>query len=199
VQDDKIAEVIPFLPGKDPHQILLDLDSILVLGQAKQSSNTLDVRIDNDPGIDAICSPHYAIRSFPADSRECDQILERSWHLSRMTFDNGLTTSSYVLCLHAEEAGRTNLLFKLRNIGRSHRLWVRILLEQAGSDHIDPHIRALGREDGGDQKFIRTAKIKGGRSSRKFFPDLSSAEMLTFLLMLCSTKCSAIHDNSCNG
>ena len=74
-------------------------------------------------------------------------------HFSLMVLDELLRCSDEVACLGARIAHTTYQLEDVIYLSSCHDLCRRILMEETGGDHVDPLVRALSREDDGDEEF----------------------------------------------
>ena len=111
----------------------------------------------NDDSRLAEITPQDHVGSFPPDSWQHDQLFHRVGDLTAEPFGQHAATGHDVPGLALEEPGRPNEGFEFGEIGLRVVCRPAVSLEQRRRHLVDSLIRALGRQDGCDEKLQRGA------------------------------------------
>lgn len=110
-------------------------------------------------------------------ARELDEIVHARRHFAPVSFHERAGHAGQRLRLGSEEAGRLNLRLQLRGRGLRQRAGVRVSREEGRRDSIDALVRALRRENRGDEQLVRIAEVelgeRAGMLALELFEDLA--------------------------
>lgn len=158
--DQHIAKGVPIIPGYELHQVELDLLRVIALRQSKSLRYTSHVSVHHNARVDPVRSSQDAVGSLATNAAELHEILHRLWNLPILLFRDRLAASDNALRFASEESCRSDLLFELLLVGVREILRSPVFLEERGSDHVHPDIRALRRENRRNQKLKRVGEIE---------------------------------------
>src|SRR5208337_688446 len=166
VQDDLVRENDPLIARTYLHQILLDLSRIAVSRQLQTTRDALYVRIHhNTIGNLEPCSQNY-IGGFACYPGYLQQLVHTAGDLTAEVAQYLARRADNRLRLIAKESSRANVRFKLLGLERGEGFDSRILGEDYGCDHVDPHICALRRKYGRYQQLPRAIVVQRARCRR---------------------------------
>jgi len=156
-----MAEGGPVRRGKQLHEVLFDFDWIGVPGQTQSLGQPFDMGIDSDAGhAEGIAKDH--VGGFPSDPRQRHQFLQCPGNLTGETLHQLGTALADESGLVPIIAGWSDEGFQFGRIRLSEILSRTVTGEQSRRDLIDPLIRALGGENGGDEQLQRVVVTQGG-------------------------------------
>jgi hypothetical protein len=133
-------------------EIFFDFDRISVLGQSEAFAQAGDVGVDHNAGFDAVGVAEDDVGGFASDPGEVSEGRELAGDVALMVLDEGFCRPDEVFRLVAEEAGGSDEVFDVFLPGGGERFSVGVFFEEGGCHQVDPHVGALGRENGGDEK-----------------------------------------------
>src|SRR5437867_615362 len=161
MQDQRVREPRPLVARHERHQVALDLHRVLLLRQAEQRREPLDVGVDHQPLVLSKPRAEHHVRGLAADAGEMDQLLHRVGYRASVALDQRLRHPDDRLGLVAKESRAVDLLLQDLRVGAGVVSRGAILREQGGGDHVDPRIGRLGRENGGHQELERAVVLQG--------------------------------------
>ncbi len=150
----------PFLFGDDLHQILFDLDGVGVLRQIQAARDALDVRIHHDAGRDSERGAEHYVRRLPRGAGDREEFLNGAWDLAAEISQDFSSGSDHRLRFVVEEPRGADILSQLGLIDVREILDGGVFTEQAGGHFIYALIRALSRQNGGDEEFPRVGVME---------------------------------------
>jgi len=165
MRNNDMAESRPVSLRDYVGQIEFQLYRIAVLGEPQSPRQTNDVRVAGDAG-DAEGVAQDAIGRFPSHPGKGQQLLHRVGNGAVVVLDDSGARAFDIEGLVAIESRGSDVRFDLFQIGIGPVVGRGVLLEQLLCHHVDPFIRALRRENRGDQQFQRIHKTKGNRGFR---------------------------------
>lgn len=146
-------------------QIKLNLIRVGLSGESQTLGKTGYMGIHADRGLPKDITQQN-IGGFSAHSREGHEVFEFSRDLATEPIDEGLTTPLDCPGLVPVKPGRTDLCLQRTGGGASPVTSTPILLEEHCGNLIDPLVRALGRQDQGDEKLEGALKVQGQTGPR---------------------------------
>ena len=156
-----MAQVNPLRPRNDLHQVTLDLLGRVFRGQPQPLCQALDVSVDHDSFRNTKRRAKYDIRRLAADPSQCGQCIQLARDFAIVTVDHLFGHRQEVASLGSKKTGRPDQGFEVAGEGHRETGGIGKTAEQLGGDHIDPSIRALGREDGRHQKLVGIGVSQG--------------------------------------
>ena len=120
---------------------------ISLVTETETPGKAFDVGIHGNArwNIERFTQHHFG--GLPADPRQADHALERSWKLPAMVGDQRPSSVTKGSGLVPEESCRVNDFLDLRHISSGHRLGSRPEPKKLRCYQIDPNVGALGREN----------------------------------------------------
>ena len=109
--DEEVREVGPLLFGHDLHEVGLDLDRIIFLGESNPLAHAMHMCVDYNPR-DSEGIPEYDICRLPSDTGQCHHLLQRLWHVTPEPADQLLAAFLDGFGLIPVEACGSNFLLK---------------------------------------------------------------------------------------
>ena len=103
---------------------------------------------------------HNDIRRLAPDARELLQCLEICRNLTAIFLQQDIAGLKDMLCLHAEEPAVMNRRLKFRLSERGNCLRRICTGKETARHNVYPHIRALCRENYGNEQFKRRAELQ---------------------------------------
>ena len=152
VPDEEMGEEGPVLFGDDFDQGLLDFDGIVLAGETQPAGETADMGVDHDAlgKVEGIAEDY--VGGFPAHAGKLVEMFHGLRDLSAVILDQAGGTTADGFGLGAEEAGRANEAFQFGRGDFGKVFGCSAALKKRRGDLVDPFIRALGGEDGGDEE-----------------------------------------------
>ena len=133
-------------------EIGLDIFGRPSIGQPEPLRKPRYVRINDHTRRDPKSIPQNNIRRLEGNASERQEVFHRLRDLAAIRLQKPLARRFYILRLVAEKSGRVDLFFELR-LGKLDEMFrCRVLPEKLGGDYIYALVRALSRQDRGDQK-----------------------------------------------
>ena len=150
--DEEMGKKGPVLLGDDFNECLLDFDGIVLAGETQPAGETADMGVDDDAfgEVESVTENH--ISGLSAHAGELVEMFHGPRNLAAVILDQGGGAAADRFGLGAEESGGADEAFELGGRDLSKMLGRGAALEKGGCDFVDPVIRALGREDGGDEE-----------------------------------------------
>ena len=121
-------------------------------GETQPAGETADMGVDDDALGEVEGVAEDDIGGLPAHAGELVEMFHGPRNLAAVIFDQGGGAPADGFRLGAEEAGRADEAFELGGGNVGKMLGRGAALEKGGRDFVDPVIRALGGEDGGDEE-----------------------------------------------
>lgn len=112
--------------------------------------------IYHEPLVDIKTVTQHDIGGLATHTGESGELVDGARDLAAVVFNQCLGTADDILGLVLVKSSGTDDFFHLPLIRLSKLFRSREALKQVRGDHVDPHVRALGGQDGGDQE------LKGG-------------------------------------
>src|SRR6266850_2255415 len=150
----------PFLFRKHVRELIVDLVGVIRTCQPQALRDAEHVGVDRDGLLpERVAEDH--VRSLEPHARECDERRPRPWHFAPVLFEQRLRHRDDRAGLRAIKAGRADLLLERGRLGQGIVARRRVLLEEGRGDHVDPLVRALGRENRGDEELEWIPEVEG--------------------------------------
>lgn len=149
-----------FAPRNQPIQLQFHFHRICLGGQPQPKGKPAHVGVDGEAGKFECHASHH-IGGLAADSGQCDQVLPTSGDFSAEAAPHRLRHSDQIPGFGPEEPGGVDDLLHFIGIRRGQRWGIGIPCEENRRHHVDPLVRALGGEDGGDEKLKWAGMVKG--------------------------------------
>jgi len=168
VRDDQVIEIVPLVNVDEVHQGELDLHGILGVDQAKEVRDAGDMGVDGY-SRDVVTVTQDTVGCLASHTRQRDEVVKCCRYFTTEPVDEFATARLNVLGLVAKETSGTNVLlqFLLRHSDKVLRR--SILLEQGNGDDVHAFIRALRRQNGGDQQLERRGPVQADTGVRISF------------------------------
>src|SRR6266508_2507125 len=160
--DQPVREDGPLVDGDQPHQVLLDLDGVVVPGQPQPAGEPPDVGVDHHALVAGEEGAEHHVGGLAADPWQLHQLVHGPGYLAVVVLEQVPGGALDRLGLVAEEAGRAEEKLQLLAVGAGQVGDRRVAAEQLHGHLVDDHIGRLRRQDGRHQQLPRRAVGEGG-------------------------------------
>ena len=160
VRLEQVAETDFHLIGDQRIQIKLNLIRVRLSGESEALGKTGYMGIHTDSGL-AKDITQQDIGGFSAHSREGDEVRKLLRNPVAEPIDEGPTTPLDRPGLVPVKPGRTDLCLQCTGGRASPVTSIPVLLEERCGNLVDSLVRALGRQDQGDEKLKGALKVQG--------------------------------------
>jgi hypothetical protein len=171
----------PLRLGHELHELALDRVRIVAAGERQALVYALHVRVDGEPR-NAEGVAEYDVRGFARHAAQRSQFFQRLRHGSAEALDHVPRRGQDRLRLLPKESGGADDRFDLGRIRVRQRSRRAVGAKQLGRHLVDLGVRALCREDRGDEQLKRRLEVEGtlgvGIGARQLARDASRALLL---------------------
>src|SRR3712207_5023602 len=147
VEDEQVREDGPIILRHHPHEVLLYLLGVPLLGETEPGRDAPDVGVHDDALVHPEGVAEAPFRRLAADAGEGDGLGHGAGNLPAVTLEEGASHALHGAGLVAVEAGGADVFFQLRWIRRGVVLRRAVLLEEPSRDLVHPDVGGLGGED----------------------------------------------------
>jgi hypothetical protein len=161
---EQVGQKAPILLGEELHQLLLDLDRIRLMAQAKQPGQAGDVGVDRNPFVGSVRVAEHDIGSLAPYAWQLPKLLHSAGHFTPMISHQRPGHSDEALGFVPEEAGGFDDLLYVSGFSPGQIKWGGVPRKQHRSDQVDPRIGTLGRQDRSTKKLVRVLVLQGATS-----------------------------------
>ena len=159
--DEDVGKPAPPFGGKELFDVFFDLVRVLVLREAQPEGEPLHVGVHHH-ARDIKGRAQDAVGGLPAHPGELYQFLHGGGDLAAVLFQKTLAASPDGPGLVPEKPGGPDILFQFRDRHGQEVFRPPVLFEEVPGDPVHLFVRALGREDGGDEELKRGPVLEGG-------------------------------------
>ena len=128
--------------------------------QTESPANPRDMGVDHDAGGLPVGDPENDVGGLAPHPGKGRERFHRPRHLAGMSSGDGAAAADECASLGAEETGRADDLLHSSRVGGGKSLGSRPPTDHLGCDLVDARVRALGREDRGDQQVERAVVVE---------------------------------------
>lgn len=158
VEDEPVAEIGPSGAWEKLDEIFFDFDRIGIPGEAEPGGETSDVGVDDDAIVDGEGVAEDDIGGLASDSGQGGEGGHGAGDMAVVEFADLRGGGADVAGFVAEESGGVDEGFELFLRDGGKGLGGGAADEEGGGDHVDPLVRALRGEDGGDEELERVGE-----------------------------------------
>jgi hypothetical protein len=151
VMNNLVGEVDPFVLREDAHEVLLDLDRLVVLREFEAAGDAVHVGVYNDADGFAEPGAEDDIGGLAGGAGNSEEPFHVVGYLSGEIVNDYFCGSDDGFGFVAEESRGLDVGLELLGSECGEVLGRWVLLEDDGCDHVYAGVGALGGEDGGDE------------------------------------------------
>src|SRR5262245_38364682 len=156
---DEMRRERPLLFWKYADELIVNLVGIVRARETQALRDAEDVGIDRDGRLaERIAEDH--VRGLEPDAGKRHERIARARNFPAVLVLERLRHRDERAGLRAIEPGRADFLFERGRLGPGVVACPGVLLEQSGRDHVHALVRALRREDRGDQELERGLEVE---------------------------------------
>ena len=143
MSDHPVAEASPLRLWDEWEQIALDFVAVLLGGESEPLTQSHDMRIDDDSGLDREGVSEYDVGCLAGDSGELEQIFHAIRNSAAEPFHDRLAGPLNAAGFVAVKVDPRDVSFEFGKIRDRIILGTLVLLEQIDGNFVDERIRAL--------------------------------------------------------
>src|SRR5262245_65721562 len=156
---DEMRRERPLLFGEHVDELIVNLVGVVRAREAQALRDAEDVGIDRDGRLaERVAEDH--VRGLEPDAGKRHEGVARARNFPAVLVLERLRHRDDRAGLRAIEAGRADFLLERGRLGPSVIACPGVLLEQSGRDHVHALVRALRREDRGDQELEWSLEVE---------------------------------------
>ena len=112
VRDEPVTEIFPRLPGKQIHEVTLDLYRVVMPGEPEAPGEPSDVGVHDHALVESEGIAENYVGRLASDTGQLRKLFETAWDFTAVPLQQDLGTGANIAGLVSEKSGAVNESFE---------------------------------------------------------------------------------------